>query len=196
MGNVADELTKKVLTRVALCLIIPTFLGIVIYFDYSHFVNQFQVLQLDFKGYSKESNILLKLNDLSIIHGIQYIYQKSDPIESFDDMFIIEISKKPKFISYVLRDIGHVLLWQEQEEYEIQDIRIKFVIELYDSSSSDSKDYYLRYKNEFQIGNLYYSLHFAYPYSGDLDGNQLPEEAIDHLKELSMQRISKLLQED
>ena len=71
MGNVADKLTKKVLTRVALCLIIPTFLGIVIYFDYSHFVNQFQVLQLDFKGYSKESNILLKLNDLSIIHGIQ-----------------------------------------------------------------------------------------------------------------------------
>lgn len=77
----ADKLTKKVLTRVALCLIIPTFLGIVIYFDYSHFVNQFQVLQLDFKDYSKESNILLKLNDLSIIHGIQYIYQKSDPIE-------------------------------------------------------------------------------------------------------------------
>ena len=46
----ADKLTRKVLTSVALCLIIPTFLGIVIYFDYSHFVNQFQVLQLDFKG--------------------------------------------------------------------------------------------------------------------------------------------------
>lgn len=107
MGRMADKLTKKVLTRVALCLIIPTFLGIVIYFDYSHFANQFQVLHLNFEGYSKESNILLKMNDLSIIHGMQYIYQKSDPIESFDDMFIIEISKKPNFISYVLRDIGH-----------------------------------------------------------------------------------------